>query len=80
MRMTAGHISRNCNKQITRAGGRKADARVICVCGGQCGLRLLYHQQAEKPSPDAPPNCAMAPYVFSSYQIVQQQFPADTSQ
>jgi hypothetical protein len=31
MRMTAGPISRNCNKQITRAGGRKADARVIFV-------------------------------------------------
>ena len=31
MRMTAEHISRNCNKQITRAGGRKADARVIFV-------------------------------------------------
>ena len=37
-------------------------------------------QMAEKTSPDAPPNCAMAPYVFSSYQIDQQQFPADTSQ
>ena len=31
MRMTAGPISRNCNKQITRAGRRKADARVIFV-------------------------------------------------
>ena len=31
MRMTAEPISRNCNKQITRAWGKKADARVIFV-------------------------------------------------
>jgi hypothetical protein len=38
--MTAGPISRNCNKQITRAWGRKADARVILDVSVN-----FYHQQ-----------------------------------
>ena len=43
MRMTAGSISRNCNKQITRAGRQKSRCTGdFCIMGMCCSHRIIF--------------------------------------